>query len=62
MKQSVIRVFLGLVALVAVAMPAGADEPPGRIITFSGDTSTPVVAIVRRTTASRQASSPVAGV
>ena len=31
MKQSVIRVFLGLVALVAVAMPAGADEPPGRM-------------------------------
>ena len=36
--------------------------PPGRIITFSGDTWTPVVASVRRTTASRVASRPVAGV
>ena len=36
--------------------------PPGRIITFSGETSTPVVVSVRRTTASRVASSPVAGV
>ena len=36
--------------------------PPGRIMTLSGDTSTPVVASVRRTTASRVASSPLAGV
>jgi hypothetical protein len=37
--------------------------PPGRIMTLSGDTSTPVVvARVRRATASRVASRPVAGV
>ena len=31
MRQPIIGALLGLAALVAVAMPAGADEAPGRM-------------------------------
>jgi hypothetical protein len=36
--------------------------PPGTMRTLSGDTSTPVVASVRRATASRSGGMPTAGV